>query len=626
MVQATRAAVDNPRVMSRRARSSRLCAAIAVLALAGLAAFASPSRAQILYPRLGLPGCIHGNGVPYLDSLGALNTVTLDAVARYDEVILDASPICEYHPEVAAELRARHPGIQLLAYATGENIWDANAADSLVHFPTRYNHLVRDLGGFLYDRQGNRFPEYGVNIAKRDANGRYVVAEAIAQLFHDAIVSTGLWDGMFVDVYGDDISWAQSPSESIDVARAGYANLAALDAGWRAGSDALAAKLRALAGPDFILVGNTGIGSKYATFNGWTREDFPFQEGGTWYTNMFWNPGGYFCDEANFRQPTHNTIFTPVAGADPYDMTNRRRARFGLGTAALGTGFATFGPSDRALRTPPHDTWWFDEYAVDVASGHAMTTLPYTHWLGAALGAPYQMIWIGSNPDAVTNAGFETDVTSGWTFGRFAPAAATLDRDTTTAAVGRASAHVTITTPGTLGWHVNLTTTTSVQLFTLLRYAATFWARATSPRTITVVATLPGGGEAASGNVEVGTEWKQYQVVMLPSINTRATFEIFLGTDAGEVWLDDVHFQAGETSLWRRDFEHGAVLVNPATDALTVPMGEGWRRILGTVDPEVNDGSAATTATVQPSDALFLIAPPRDLTPPGRIGDAHVQP
>lgn len=613
--------------MSLRVLRHLVRPARALLLAASFALLAGIAHAQILYPRLGLPGCIHGDGIPYLDSLGAYDTVTLDAVARYDEVIVDASPICEYHTDILAQLRSRHPGIQLLAYVTGENIWDANNADSTVRYPTRYNHMIRNMGGFLYDTNGARWDPMSVNIAKRDANGRYVVADSIAALFNDVVIRSGLWDGMFVDVYGDDISWTQFPGHTIDFARAGYPNAAALDVAWRAGSDTLAARLRAYAGPNFILVGNTGIGSKYGWFNGWTREDFPFQEGGTWYTNMFWNPGGYFCDEANFRQPTHNTIFTPIDDHLPFSQNNMRRVRFGLGSAALGTGFATSGPSDRSLQSPPHDQWWYDEYAVDIVSGNAMTDRSHTHWLGQALGAPYQMVWVGTNPDACSNPGFETSVSTGWSFGQFAPAAATIERDATTAGVGSASAHITVTAPGSNLWDVNLASLGTLFMMPGTRYSATFWAKASSARTIHVSATLPTGGELASQAVDLGTQWKQYQVVFNPSGAGTVVLEFFLGhMPAGEVWFDDVHLQAGETSMWRRDFENGIVLVNPAVNALDVPLGTPFRKILGIRDPLVNNGATITTATVGASDALFLIGAPRDTTPPDPVRDAHADP
>ena len=595
--------------------------------IAGLIALAVATPAQaIRYPRLAMPGAIHGNGVPYLDSLGALNTQVIDAASRFEEVIVDASPISEYHPEIIAALRARNPDLKAIAYVLGEDIWEVNAQDSLHHFPTRYNHMIRDLGGFLYDRRGNHYRPNCVNIAKRDANGRYVVAEAIANLLHDAVVGTGLWDGMFVDVYCDEISWSQAPTESIDVSRTGYADLASLDVGWRAGSDTLASRLRALCGPDFLLVGNCAIGSKYGWFNGWTRENFPFQGGGSWYTNMFWDPGGYFADEKHFRQPPRNHIFTPQTGAQIYDANTRRRVRFALGSAALGEGLAIFGPDDRGPRNPVHELWWYDEYAVDVASGNAMTDRAHTGWLGEALGAPYQMVWVGTNPDASSNPGFEADVTSGWSFGRFGPVSATISRDTTAAPDGRASARIDVATPGVNPWDVNLATTGMLPLFSGATYAATFWARASAPVTFPVTATMPTGGAAAARDVTLGTTWQRYQVILQPGVSSNCVLEFFLGHVTGTVWFDDVHFQRDATNLWRRDFQNGVVLVNPSDLSLSAPMGASDRRIRGVVDPVVNDGSTVATATVGASDALFLIGTVSDTIPPATVRDAHVVP
>ena len=587
-----------------------------------------PARAQIQYPRLGMPGLIHGDGTPYLDSLtGGLNLPVIDAVARYDHVILDVSPVTEYHPEIIAALRTRNSNIKTLAYVSGEHIWDINAADSLVQFPTRYNHLVRNLGGFLYDTQGNPYPNYDINIAKRDANGRYVVAEAIAQLFHDVVAPSGLWDGMFVDVFCDDISWSQSPSEMIDFTRAGYPSIAALDIGWRAGSDTLASRLRSLFGPNFILVGNCGLGTKYGWFNGWTREDFPNQEGGTWQANMFRDPGGLIVDEARFRQPTYNQICTLTDGISPYDAASLRKLRFGFGTASLLTGFSLMGSEGRNRNSLPSEEWWYDEYAVDIVSGQAMADLSHTHWLGHALGAPYQMIWAGTGQDACSNPGFETSVSTGWSFGHFSPGLGTIARDTTTAGVGAASAHITVTSPGVNLWDVNLASLGSIFMAQGTRYSATFWAKASSARTIYVSATLPAGGELADQAIDIGTQWKQYQIVFNPTSSGSVILEFFLGhMPAGEVWFDDVHLQAGETNMWRRDFENGIVLVNPAVNSLDVPLGTPFRKILGTRDPFVNNGATITTATVGASDALFLIGAPRDTIPPSPVRDARVGP
>lgn len=608
-------------------------ARLALLLLAAIAAAwcgwgLAPAMAQP-YPRLGLYGSITGNGTPFVDAQRALDPVTLDEVARYDEVILDVNPISPYRPDIAVALRQRHPGIRLLAYVLGHDIWPVADPDSLHHFPTRYRRLVRDLDGFLYNRfNGEEFPGSCVNLARRDAQGRFVVAEGLADLFQDAIVNTGQWDGIFLDIFCYTISWAQDETHQFDYARAGYASLGEFESAWQAGSDTLANRLRRLAGPDYVLAGNCGGSAHQGVMQGWMRENFPYQNGGTWYDNVLSEPHGYFADDRNFLHPTHNYIFSALLGGvgAQYSSENTRRVRFGLGTATLGEGYGVFGPSDRRVLSAPYHEWWYDEYAVNVATAQSAPDLARTGWLGGAAGDAHQMIWAGTNPDASSNAGFETDVTTGWSFGRFAPAVATLTRDGATSALGSASAHIAVTTASGVGWHVNYVTTGTIAPVAGGTCAATFWAKASPERTLTAVAMLPWVGAVATRSVTVDAVWRQYQVILLPSQSGNVALEFFLGTQAGDVWLDDVHFQQGSTSIWRRDFQHGVVLVNPFDQALQVPLGAGWRRIQGLRDPLVNDGSIASTFEVLPNDALFLVSAAPDTIPPDPIRDAHVAP
>lgn len=587
-----------------------------------LLGFLSSARAAIVYPRLALPGCMHDTGRPYLDAAGDLDTAVVAAAARFDLIILDVSPVSEYHPEVLAALRARNPGITCLGYVLAENIWAAQSPDSLVHYPTRYRRTVRDLDGFLYNTAGAYYDPCCVNIAKRDSTGRFVVAEAIVQLFYDVAVRPGIWDGLFVDVYCDDLDWTQTATQRIDVVRAGYPDYDSFAAAWDAASDTMAARLRALCGPDFLLVGNCNPGDKYGWFNGWTRESFPFQMGGTWYTNMFRTTGGYFVDEQAFRSPVHNVIFTPFPEVSPYTADHARRVRFALGSAALGTGFAIFGPPENSIvQDPVRELWWFDEYAVDLETGRSSASRARTGWLGPAVGSYYEMIWAGGGADAVPNSDFESSVTDGWTFWCHASASATLTRDSTTAAIGRSSAHVRVEAGGSETWHVTFAGSGDLVMAAGQNYAATFWARASKPRTIGVAAAVS-GTNYATGVVSLGTAWQQYQVVLQPKVSCTAKLFFWLGADDGDVWLDGAHLQAGVSGIYRRDFANGTILVNPSDQVLTVPLGSAYRKILGTVDPATNDGAPVTEVTVPPSDAIFLIR--TDRIPPGTPRDLRI--
>jgi hypothetical protein len=600
-------------------------ALLAALCTLGLVSMAAPVRGQD-YPRLALHGRLYGNGFPLIlggTIQGPLNGPALDAYARYHELTIPASPISEYRPDIAQELRNRNPNIRLIAYVIGESIWEGpDSPDSLVDYATRYRHLVRDLGGFLYNKAGGHYSPANVNLAKL-SGGRFVVAEGLADLFQSVVVQSGLWDGIFIDQYCNSILWTETPSESIDFVRAGYSTKPAFDAAWLTATDTLANRLRRLAGANYVLIGNCAQGTKYASFNGWMRENFPYQNGGTWYENMYRVPGGYFTDEAKFRQPTHNYLFTAASNsAFPYSPSNTRKVRLGLGSAALGEGYNIFGPSDLDALTFPYHHWWYDEYAVDIATAIADSSLSHVGWLGQPVTPAYQMIWVGTNPDAVTNPSFETDL-SNWTFiNNGIPA--TWERDTTRSAVGRASLHVTANVAAPATFSVNLATTGSLPLVANQLYSVTFWAKASRATQFDVVAGASGGSSVAVRTASVDTTWRQYQIALVPYASQTSQLYLFIGQMQAELWIDDVHFQAGASTVFRRDFQNGTVLVNPASSTMSVPLGQWFQKIRGITDPVINNGAFITTASVPALDALFLIG--QDTTPPSTVLDLRPSP
>ena len=412
----------------------------------------------------------------------------------------------------------------------------------------------------------------------------------------------------------------------IDFQRAGYASVADLDVAWSAACDTLASHLRRDGGPGFLLVGNGGPSAEHAWYNGWMRENFPNQAGGTWASNIlgdsFWR--GYLREDADFRPAPHNWIFSAasaIAGQE-YNAQSTTAVRYGLASAALGEGVHCFGPSEKNAHLAPYQDWWYDEYAVDLGTGASSQALQNTGWLGPAMGPAYSFIWAGSGSDAVTNTSFESDVTSGWTFNSFAPASATLTRDATTAGAGAASAKVHVAVPNTVDWYVSLNSVGKLSLFAGTSYSATFRCKASAPRTLRVVALNSG----ADRLITVDTQWKQYQVVLTPTTTISAGLSFFLGTQAGDVWFDDVHLQAGATSVWRRDFQNGIVLVNPTELPLNVPLETTFRRLQGTHAPSVNNGVLSATTTVPARDALFLLRASLDRTRPAAVQDLHPGP
>ena len=599
-------------------------ALLALLLALATTAHAAPTG----YPRMGLYGSILSTGVPYLHADGSLDTLEIGRAARFSEVILDVYPISPYRPDILQAFRARNPKLTLLAYLLVEDIWNAVNADSTRHIPTLIRNTVRNLNGFLYDKTtGQEYPGFAINLAKKDASGRFVVADAMADICRDHIIATGAWDGIITDIFCHEIAWVQNNSTHvIDYQRAGYATLADLNVAWSMAADTLAARLRTSAGPNFILVGNCGGSSEHAYYNGWMRENFPFQQGGSWASNMLGDVSarGYLKDNHDYRQPSNNwisSLSSGVAGQE-YQSFSTTAVRYGLASAALGDGFHCFTPGEKSVNAAPYQDWWYDEYAVDLATGASSESLQHTGWLGDALGPAYNYVWAGTAPDAVTNPGFEADVTSGWLFRQFAPASATITRDATTSATGAASAKIHIGTPGTVDWHVYLSSVGQLNVTAGYSYSATFRCKASEPRTIRVLA----GNSRGEAYIDVGTEWKQYQALLQPTTSMSAPLTFFLGLQAGDVWFDDVHFQAGATSVWRRDFQNGIVLVNSTELPLTVPLEDTFRRILGAHAPAVNNGVLSSTGTLPPHDAIFLLRGSLDRTRPAAIQDLRIGP
>lgn len=604
-------------------RFSRVLAALAVVtALFSTIAIAAQPVAPHGYPRLAYYGSIRGNGYPFynfpIDT--HLNVSILDKVARFEEIILDVNPIYPYRPDILAALRARNPSAKMLAYVVGQYMWDPADFDSLNHYPTRFRRILDHNNGWLYNTQGNKYYAGNVNLAKKDAGGRYVIADSLALLWKDVAIDAGIWDGLFYDILCDEMAWSEIHGEAIDIVRAGYSNRTDFNNNWHAATDTIAALMRNWGGPDYILVGNCALGTKYSTFNGWMREGFPTENGNTWYTNMFWRPGGYMTDEANFLEPRHNYIFTFNSGSDWTTQVNQRLARWGLGTATLGDGFGVFGGQDRDAFHSDWWNWWFDEYAVDLATGMSSPSGEHTGWLGQPLSDMYQVVWVQPDvADGVTNTGFETSLMQNWNFWANSPA--TIAHDTTTAGQGRASARINITQTNPTDWKINFNTPLTVSMDPNTVYAVTFWAKASPAREVPVIIGTPGQGQWDARFVWVDETWRAYQVPFNTGNHSGLTsLQFYLAKAAGTLWFDNVHVQQGESTIYRRDFQNGTVLVNPSEwSPATAQLERPYRRILGAVDPTVNDGSVSATQYLPAASSLFLLGD--DVTPPAQVID-----
>jgi len=82
-------------------------------------------------------------------------------------------------------------------------------------------------------------------------------------------------------------------------------------------------------------------------------------------------------------------------------------------------------------------------------------------------------------------------------------------------------------------------------------------------------------------------------------------------------WFDEYDHRLGsalsappaapwKTGVWRRDFQHGVVLVNPTAEARTITLETGLRRLAGKQDAAVNNGAPVSELTLAPRDGIVL--------------------
>lgn len=512
------------------------------------------------------------------------------------------------------------------------------------------------------------YSNWNINLAYQPTVGNFPLCDSVAAVVDRHFIrrvhpdGSYVFDGVQFDlatssasfVSGD--STAQS-SDAINWKRAGYSTKAAFDTAWVASHNYLAAAIRAkavAAGRQyFLLGGNGGSGTAYASYNGWMREGWPGQQGAYWLTNLSLNGasatrsislgrgGGADADANRFQyDPQLDWIFsfacTPYDSCpsfSPYDAANLKRVRYGLGTACLTGATFAWGPSFASIaKGGGYESWWYDEYAVDTLSGQASPTANPS-WLGAPVGS-----WYNNAPpiNGVEQLGGKGtfEASNGWTFATGGGgAAATITYNDTAAYSGSKGLRIRVTSGGDSGWRVAATISDTFAVSTGDTVTLTFRARSSIPR---MIEPRIGYGSGAgtdltgwSGTLSLGryisTEWRQYRFsAPVSGAQASALLSFWLGDTTGVVDLDDItvyRSKAGGRARggsYIREFAHGIVIVNPTGIQDTVITTRKYKRIKtnSSVGSAANTGEqlaagaavvVATDGTSQLGDAVFLI-------------------
>ena len=429
------------------------------------------------------------------------------------------------------------------------------------------------------------------------------------------------WAGILVDRSDPDESWliGNSTARSIDPDQSNrlLSDYSAFDAAWNEGLRSYLDRLRAAVGPQRIIYLNWGI-AHYAAVNGNNFEGFPDDDGfRNWHTLTLGpvQSGSYFEWMQHALQPNLTMIETyeDESGPQPDDAdgyANRcndadftpdyRKMRFGLTTALLNDGYFSY-----EMNTEGHGSlclMWFDEYDnAGVVRGY----------LGYPLGAAQRVTPKLSTSNLLAPAGgADGDLLTTWETSAEIGYALTAATDAENPAAGETSTLLDVLKAQGVDWRAAFSYA-PVPLSKGTEYTLTFQARADQPRTISVWAQqdqYPWDNWLWFGTFNLTTDWQQFELPITSLGDDRQARLLFgVGSAAGSVWLDEISLQEGNNDVWRRDFEHGIVLVNATSQAVTVPLGGSYAKIDGKQDRTVNDGATVNQVTLPPQDGIILL-------------------
>lgn len=285
-----------------------------------------------------------------------------EALAKWDVLVLDMEAQVTSRSQLE-KIRSLNPDIIILAYISSQEIMtDATylPSDSLRQkllaniYPTWW---LKDLNGQKVSFwPGTAMLNLSDGAGLSDLGERF--NDYLPQFVEREIKNSGLWDGVFYDNLWGDICWLNSGAIDLNNNQTSLA-CAEINRAWSEGVKKMLAKSRSLLGDDFIITGNGQAYLPYTPYlNGLMLENFP----PTWEKNGDWSAS--FSNYLNLndqitRRPQINIINRSIENANNYNS-----ARFGLANALLGDAYYS---ADKSIYDHGQ-TWWYDEYNVDLGA------------------------------------------------------------------------------------------------------------------------------------------------------------------------------------------------------------------------------------------------------------------
>ena len=262
---------------------------------------------------------------------------------------------------------------------------------------------------------------------------------------------------------------------------------------------------------------------------------------------------------------------TPVATWD-FARDYYPYMRFGLALTLMSDGYFSHELGD----TDHGQDWWYDELDFK---------------LGTPSG-PAQQITLSPAADRelLQNGGFENDLKGTWSLWCDTKngCAATAERDMRFQHSGVAAARLTITGAGRTGGIEFTQSNRSLEQGK--SYNLTFWARASHPMELTAIASKGSPNWDNYGLSQTVPLTAQWQAVTLTFEARRtvqdARIQFLFGGETGQVWIDEVSLKERGEEVFRRDFQHGLVLLNGTRRRQTVDVGAGYLHLQGEQAPK----------------------------------------
>lgn len=433
-----------------------------------------------------------------------------------------------------------------------------------------------ELGQLIYfDPQIPDMEMLNLSIKCPRVNGK-TWGEYLADFAATQIMSTGHWEGLYLDNLWASASWINAAIPgSIDFNLDGVADHPdSVDSWWTRGMAQFLDRLRNQVGQDAILLGN-GNGRQYAYLNGRYFEDYPFREG--------WNESMQEVSGWQSAGVNPNLLALVTRGAP----NNYRLMRYGLCSALIAAEFSQHFDASNA----PNPVF-YDEYAVNLGKPIGE---PIELGITEVAGADFEG---GLPPELSTSCGSGEGIIT-------TNQAQVIDGNVSL--LGRPA--------GVQTWQLFLCSDSGdLPLIAGHTYTLTFNYR--------IVSEPPGDGYFYAGtrsNADLNASNRNILILDPPAGTVgEARGDVTLGNypgyylywglkNGGQIVIDSIRIIEGQGGAFRRDFEYGIALVNPTSSPFTIPLGGVYYRLDGTVDPITNNGMSTSQVTLAAEDGLVLL-------------------